>query len=127
MILELIYIIYHLLQEAAMHCLVEDEQANPTEQAHLSKLKVVKDQLLRPKEPASDNAYRLVGVISHYGSAAHSGHYMSDVYSVERDRWYRYDDRRVSCADEISMLGDDHERNGYVFMYMHNDAYMQYA
>ena len=49
---------------------------------------------------AGDDTYRLVGVVSHLGGATHSGHYMSDVYSVDRDRWFHYDDHRVSCVQE---------------------------
>ena len=33
-----------------------------------------------------DDSYRLVGVVSHYGGATYSGNYVSDVYSVDRDR-----------------------------------------
>ena len=47
-------------------------------------------------DPTGNFAYRLVGIVSHHGSDTHSGHYVSDVYSVSRDEWYHYDDRRVS-------------------------------
>ena len=40
---------------------------------------------------------------------------MSDVYSVGRDRWCHYDDRRVSCVDEADVLGEGPQRNGYIF------------
>ncbi|KAF0305222.1 Ubiquitin carboxyl-terminal hydrolase 37 [Amphibalanus amphitrite] len=62
------------------------------------------DQSLSSVDLAGDFTYRLVSVVSHYGSATHSGHYVSDVYSVGRDRWFHYDDRRVSCVDETDVL-----------------------
>ncbi|KAF0287944.1 Ubiquitin carboxyl-terminal hydrolase 26 [Amphibalanus amphitrite] len=58
------------------------------------------DQSLRPVDLVGDFTYRLVGVVSHYGGATHSGHYVSDVYSVGRDMWFHFDDQRVSCVDE---------------------------
>ena len=74
---------------------------------------------------AGDNTYRLVGVVSHYGGATHSGHYVSDVYSVDRDSWFHYDDRRVSCVQEADVLGDGHRRNGCIFFYLHKDLCCQ--
>ena len=63
-----------------------------------------------------------MGIVSHYGSATQSGHYVSDLYSVGRDRWYHYDDQRVSCVDEADVLGDeDHQSNGYIFTYLRQD------
>ena len=51
-------------------------------------------------------------MISHYGVATHSGHYVADAYSVDTDRWLHYDDRRVSCVDESDILGDGHQKDG---------------
>ncbi|XP_043226569.1 ubiquitin carboxyl-terminal hydrolase 37-like [Amphibalanus amphitrite] len=83
------------------------------------------DSKLKPARTldlAGDFTYRLVSVVSHYGSATHSGHYVSDVYSVGRDKWFHYDDRRVSCVDEADVLGEaGHQRNGYIFFYLHKD------
>ena len=79
------------------------------------------DQSLCSVDLAGDNTYRLVGVVSHYGRAAHSGHYVSDVYSVVRDRWFHYDDRRVSCVDEATVLGEGNPRSGYIFFYLHKE------
>ena len=84
------------------------------------------DQSLGTMDLVGDNTYRLVGVISHYGGATHSGHYyVSDVYRVGRDRWFHYDDRRVSCVEEADVLGKGHQRNGYVFFYLHKDLCSQ--
>ena len=83
------------------------------------------DQSPSSADPAGDNVYRLVGVVSHNGSATNSGHYVADVYSVGRDRWYHYDDHRVSCAEEADVLGDDaHQSNGCIFMYLRQDMCM---
>ncbi|XP_043203374.1 uncharacterized protein LOC122371264 [Amphibalanus amphitrite] len=79
---------------------LEGAPADVSEQAHLSELCVEDGQSPRSVDLDGDFTYRLVGVVSHYGSATHSGHYVSDVYSVGRDRWFHYDDRRVSCVDE---------------------------
>ncbi|KAF0307575.1 Ubiquitin carboxyl-terminal hydrolase 37 [Amphibalanus amphitrite] len=44
------------------------------------------------------------------------------IMSVGRDRWFHYDDRRVSCVDEADVLGEaGHQRNGYIFFYLHKD------
>ncbi|KAF0302750.1 Ubiquitin carboxyl-terminal hydrolase 29 [Amphibalanus amphitrite] len=65
---------------------LEGAPADASEQAHLSELCVEDGQSPRSVDLAGDFTYRLVGVVSHYGSATHSGHYVSDVYSVEK-RW----------------------------------------
>ncbi|KAF0306877.1 Ubiquitin carboxyl-terminal hydrolase 37 [Amphibalanus amphitrite] len=82
-------------------------------------------QSLSSVDLAGDFTYRLVSVVSHYGSATHSGHYESDVYSVGRDRWFHYDDRRVSCVDETDVLDNGPQRNGYIFFYLHKDLCSQ--
>ncbi|KAF0301181.1 Ubiquitin carboxyl-terminal hydrolase 26 [Amphibalanus amphitrite] len=64
------------------------------------KIRTKEDQSLRPVDLVGNFTYRLVGVVSHYGGATHSGHYVSDVYSVGRDMWFHFDDQRVSCVDE---------------------------
>ena len=60
--------------------------------------------------------------MSHYGGTAHSGHYVSDVYSVEKELWLHYDDSRVSCAED-DVLKDTHQRNGYISFYIHQDLF----
>ena len=57
--------------------------------------------------------------MSHHGNATHSGHYVSDVFSMARDRWYHYDDSRVSHVEEMEVLGEGNQRDGYIFFYMH--------
>ena len=40
---------------------------------------------------------------------------------MDRDRWFHYDDRRVSCVQEADVLGDGHQRNGYTLFYLQKD------
>ncbi|XP_043219969.1 ubiquitin carboxyl-terminal hydrolase 37-like [Amphibalanus amphitrite] len=103
----------------------EREPAGAVEQVHLSEFCVQEDQSLRPVDLVGDSTYRLVGVISHYGGTAHSGHYVSDVYSVGRDMWFHYDDQRVSCVDEAYVLNEGHQRDGYTFFYLHKELCSQ--
>ena len=110
------------LPEAIRLSLKEGEPVDAAaKQAHPSESYVEDDQSPCSVDVAGDNTYRLVGIVSHYGGATHSGHYTSDVYSVEHDSWFRYDDRRVGCVQEADVLGDGHQRNGYIFFYLHND------
>ena len=71
-------------------------------------------------QPAEENTYRLVGVVSHRGSATNSGHYVSHVYSLGRDCWLEYDDWRVSSVHEAEIMRDVRQ-SGYVFIYQHKD------
>ncbi|KAF0308967.1 Ubiquitin carboxyl-terminal hydrolase 26 [Amphibalanus amphitrite] len=103
----------------------EREPAGAVEQVHLSEFCVQEDQSLRPVDLVGDFTYRLVGVVSHYGGATHSGHYVSDVYSVGRDMWFHYDDQRVSCVDEAYVLNEGHQRDGYTFFYLHKELCSQ--
>ena len=91
--------------------------------ARHSQLCVEGDQSLASVDLAGDNTYRLVGVVSHFSGATHSGHYVSDVYSVGCDRWFHYDDMQVSCVEEA--LGEGQQRNGYIFFYLHKDLCRQ--
>ncbi|XP_043197182.1 ubiquitin carboxyl-terminal hydrolase 37-like [Amphibalanus amphitrite] len=113
------------LQEAIVRSLGKGAPADTSEQAHLSDFCVEDGQSLCSVDLAGDFTYRLVGIVSHYGGATHSGHYVSDVYSVGRDRWYHYNDSRVSCVDEADIMGEGHQRNGYIFFYLHKDLYNQ--
>ena len=98
----------HELQEAIRRSLVEGEPADAAaaEQSHLSEFCVEDCQSQCSVDLARYDSYRLVGVVSHYGSSTHSGHYVSDVYNVDRDRWFHYDDHQVSCVREADVLGD---------------------
>ena len=99
-------------------------------QACLSEFCVMDDQIFSPARPPVDHtgafSYRLVGVVTHYGGTTRSGHYVSDVYHLRRDRWYHYDDSRVRVVDEADVLGGTPRRtqtqtDGYIFLYLHKD------
>ncbi|XP_041484516.1 ubiquitin carboxyl-terminal hydrolase 37-like [Lytechinus variegatus] len=63
-----------------------------------------------------NNAYRLVSIVSHIGSTSMTGHYISDVYDVEKKCWLSYDDSTVMKRDERS-LREERRRTGYIFFY----------
>ena len=94
----------------------------PASSPRLAEFGAEADRLQCPVDLTVGNAYRLVGVVSHYGGTAHSGHYVSDVYSVEKELWLRYDDSRVSCTED-DILKDTHQRNGYISFYIHRDVF----
>ena len=92
------------------------------EQTHSSKPDIEDGPPLGSVIVSNNNTYHLMSMVSHHGNTTQMGHYVSDVYNADRGRWFRYDDRRVSCRDEADVLGDS-ERNGhgYIFFYMHED------
>ena len=77
------------------------------------------DDSLTSADPAGNYAYRLVGIVSHCGGGTHSGHHVSDVYSVGRDKWYT----ATTGASVVSKtdLGEERQRNGYILLYLHED------
>jgi len=48
-----------------------------------------------------------------------AGHYVADVYNLDQQQWYHYDDEVVSQPTEDEVVGSARQRNGYVFCYMH--------
>ena len=113
------------LRRPSRGLLEERELADPAgEQTDLS-VSCSEDDLSRRSVVTGDNTYRLVSVVSHLGGPTHSGHCVSDVYSVDRDQWFHYDDRRVSCVDEADVLGESHQRSGHIFFYLHKYLYNQ--
>ena len=94
------------------------------EQTHSSKPDIEDGPPLGSVILSNNNTYHLMSMVSHHGNTTQMGHYVSDVYNTDRGRWFRYDDRRVSCRDEAEVLGDS-ERNGYIFFYMHEDLCSQ--
>ncbi|XP_037674747.1 ubiquitin carboxyl-terminal hydrolase 29 [Choloepus didactylus] len=68
------------------------------------------------------HAYRLISVVSHVGSSADSGHYISDVYDFERQAWFTISDLRVSEIQE-TVIQEARLCDGYIFFYMHNEIF----
>ena len=115
----------HKIQEAITRSLKEREPTDSApEQTHLHESCVGGDQLRCSVDLAKNNTYRLVGVVSHLGGTTHSGHYVSDVYSVERGQWFHYNDHRVNRVDEADVLSESHQ-SGYLFFYLHKEMCSQ--
>lgn len=59
-----------------------------------------------------------MGVVNHLGTSSNSGHYISDVYNMEKNTWLSYDDKHVEQVAEEEVL---HKRTktGYIFFYVH--------
>ena len=47
-----------------------------------------------------------------------SGHYINDVYDVEKKKWHSYNDSHVKRIPEQDVL-TNRQRSGYIFFYMH--------
>ncbi|XP_031241174.1 ubiquitin carboxyl-terminal hydrolase 29 [Mastomys coucha] len=66
--------------------------------------------------------YRLVSVVSHFGSSPNSGHYVSDVYDFQRKAWLLYSDVQVFESSDPS-IQENRLNSGYIFFYMHNEIF----
>ncbi|EDL83194.1 rCG32036 [Rattus norvegicus] len=75
-------------------------------------------------EEMGDNLhnYRLVSVVSHFGSSPNSGHYVSDVYDFQRQAWLLYSDVQVFENPDPSSQ-ENRLHTGYIFFYMHNEIF----
>jgi ubiquitin C-terminal hydrolase len=52
------------------------------------------------------------------------GHYVADVYNLQKQQWYHYDDDAVSHPTEDEVVGSARQRNGYIFCYMHRYVFL---
>uniref|UniRef100_A0A8C6MP55 Ubiquitin carboxyl-terminal hydrolase n=2 Tax=Mus TaxID=862507 RepID=A0A8C6MP55_MUSSI len=66
--------------------------------------------------------YRLVSVVSHFGSSPNSGHYVSDVYDFQKQAWLLYSDVQVFESSDPS-IQENRLNSGYIFFYMHNEIF----
>lgn len=71
------------------------------------------------------HAFRLMSVISHFGSTTNTGHYVADVYNCEEKSWFHYDDESVSRIPESVVLAEGRQKNGYIFFYVHKDIFQE--
>ncbi|CAH1790003.1 unnamed protein product [Owenia fusiformis] len=62
-------------------------------------------------------SYRLMCVVSHVGSSSSYGHYISDVYNMEKGCWFSCDDSFVKQIKEQDVRTGK-QRSGYIFFYM---------
>lgn len=72
------------------------------------------------KKSADVSSYRLHGVVNHLGFNASGGHFLTDVYDAEADRWLRCDDSLVTDVSEESVLAN--ARGAYMFFYVHESV-----
>ncbi|XP_036050393.1 ubiquitin carboxyl-terminal hydrolase 29-like [Onychomys torridus] len=66
--------------------------------------------------------YRLVSVVSHFGSSQDSGHYVSDVYDFQKQAWLLYSDVQVFEIPE-ALIQENRLHTGYIFFYMRNELF----
>ncbi|XP_076458433.1 uncharacterized protein LOC143292129 isoform X2 [Babylonia areolata] len=68
------------------------------------------------------HSYRLVSIVSHHGQSSSCGHYVSDVFSIEKQTWLSFDDRRVEKTTE-SFVRTKRTTTGYIFFYLSKDIF----
>ncbi|XP_059089917.1 ubiquitin carboxyl-terminal hydrolase 29-like isoform X2 [Tigriopus californicus] len=66
--------------------------------------------------------YYLVAMVNHIGESVNSGHYKADVYSLEKEQWFRYDDDRVREISHQRVLSEN-AIHGYLFVYLHKSYF----
>lgn len=57
--------------------------------------------------------YELYGVINHHSLQADSGHYTAFCRDTDMERWYRYDDEKVTETEQSLIVSKD----AYVLFY----------
>jgi hypothetical protein len=69
--------------------------------------------------------YRLVSVVSHTGSSASSGHYVSDIRNAKTRLWRRFDDSVVTTLGERIPEEEARRwrRNAYIAVYAHDSCF----
>ncbi|PNF34732.1 hypothetical protein B7P43_G05456 [Cryptotermes secundus] len=77
------------------------------------------------EDESPDYSYRLVCVVMHQGISPNCGHYVADVFNLEQQQWYHYDDDEVSRHTQDEVVGSARQRNGYIFCYMHRQLFNQ--
>jgi ubiquitin C-terminal hydrolase len=80
---------------------------------------------MEAEDESPDYSYRLMCVIMHLGASPYYGHYVADVYNLEKQQWYHYNDDHVSHPTEDEVVGISRQRDGYIFCYMHRPLFDQ--
>ncbi|KAI9591430.1 hypothetical protein BDF19DRAFT_455205 [Syncephalis fuscata] len=83
----------------------------------LSQLDVAKYVTPGLKSTVSPSTYNLYGVVNHYGGL-NGGHYTACVKRAYDQRWYNYDDSRVSACDESTLLS----KAAYILFYVRSSV-----
>ncbi|XP_057200458.1 ubiquitin carboxyl-terminal hydrolase 37-like isoform X1 [Triplophysa rosa] len=79
-----------------------------TQQAHIK---------TNAKQQQADASYKLSGVVSHYGSSLHSGHFVSNILDPCGAEWLSCDDNTVKSVT-WSKASNTIENHGYMFFYL---------
>jgi ubiquitin carboxyl-terminal hydrolase 48 len=75
--------------------------------------------LIQPDEATS---YLLFAGICHCGPSAHGGHYVAYAYDQERDKWWKFDDDRVSQCKAFP-FGKEKNEDVYMLFYRRADGW----
>ncbi|XP_078700507.1 uncharacterized protein LOC144927135 [Branchiostoma floridae x Branchiostoma belcheri] len=67
-------------------------------------------------------SFRLVSVVNHIGKKSSSGHYISDVYDMQKQTWLKWDDAQVDKTTE-KFVRENRQTSGYIFFYMNKDCF----
>ena len=62
------------------------------------------------------NTYELIGVITHLGVSGPGGHFIAFCKSPIDEKWYKYNDDKVSEADKFNIYN---EGVAYILFYRH--------
>lgn len=67
----------------------------------------MKECVMGGKTSEEDAVYNLKGVLVHHGSSANFGHYYSFIHDGKSDKWYRFDDERVTVFNVEEKLEEE--------------------
>eukprot|EP01119_Soliformovum_irregulare_P017285 TRINITY_DN5111_c1_g1_i2.p1 TRINITY_DN5111_c1_g1~~TRINITY_DN5111_c1_g1_i2.p1 ORF type:complete len:697 (-),score=177.16 TRINITY_DN5111_c1_g1_i2:178-2268(-) len=73
-------------------------------------------------EDTTNRSYHLQSIVTHLGSSASSGHYVTDVLDPEKGEWTNFSDSIAKKRrSQMEALMDD--RNSYLFFYVHQSCW----
>ena len=79
------------------------------------------EQIVPPTESSETSAsYVLQAIVQHKGTGVDGGHYITDVRKGV-NKWIRYDDSRVTVATDLTALGSDAQKQGYLFFFLREE------
>lgn len=78
----------------------KEAETDEKEKVKVKKTKVDPSDLTSAKRPVGSSMYQLVAVLMHKGGSAHQGHYTCDMYDIQSDSWWSFDDDTVKQYDK---------------------------
>ena len=82
------------------------------------------DEIFEAKEilpPKKFTKYKLKSVIKHIGSSPRAGHYITEVFNYEKNKWFSHNDSNVSEIDEnVALNGDKAQEEAYMLFFIHD-------